>query len=297
MLGSARDLEAAPIWESPKLWTAAASSTTLQQIANSALTVTDDDPKVPVNYHELRIGPQRLLHRHGQYAFDQIRDLFAFGSWDAWDGHRHWIIDLFRSFYGEHEDAIGTFSILAARRPAFLRAQQDQTIVISQSPARIHFANRPKHRRNQTIMIGDIRVSTNGLRLAGSGDPSLGSGQLAMTVVPRQVTSTRFQLSASFEEFWWCLADPSDHCELLRQGRLPAWSERIYTGRTGRVRTSPFLNLVRIGRDLTYTLLAVELDPASAEVMSLRWVRSPLAVAMLQASPVEHHALSVALRK
>ena len=286
-----------PIWKAPELWASAASSNTLRKKENLALSVVDGDPRISVNFHDLRLGPQRLLHGHGEYAFDQIRDLFDFGSWDAWDHQRQWVINLFRAFYGEHEDAIGTFSILAVRRPAAFRVQQDPTIVIAQSTGRIHFTRQPRLRRNHSIRIGDIRVSTEGLRFAGADNPTLRSGHMAMTVVPRQVRSSQFNFMARFEEFWWCLADPVDHRELLQQGRLPAWGERIYEGQAGRIRTSPLLNLVRISRDLTYTLLTIELDPASAEVMSIRWVRSPLAVAMLQASPVEHHAVKSALGK
>jgi hypothetical protein len=285
------------VWDHPDWWAYASTSSSLISVTDSAVEITQDDPHLQVNVHDFRLGPQRFLHDHGQYAFDQIRDLFDFGSWDAWDYQRTWLINLFKEFYGESESAIGTFSILAARRPAFLRSQQDSSIIVSQKPSKIHFPKLAKSLGRGRLRVGDTLVCMEKLRMAGLDRPRLRDRRLAMSTVPRRVESTRLKLSLGYQEFWWCLADPEDHMQLLHQGRLPAWSERVYLGKAGRIRTSPMLNLVRIGRDLSYTILAVELDPASAEVICLRWARYPMSVALLQGSPVEHRAVRSALRK
>ncbi len=57
------------------------------------------------------------------------------------------------------------------------------------------------------------------------------------------------------------------------------------------------LNLVKISRDLLWhQFLVVEIDPNSGFILSLRWIRAPLSVALLS-SPSEHHGVHQALSR
>lgn len=284
-----------PIWEDALAWTKASAAGCLVQTENPAVQLAAGESRPPFNFHLLRFGPQRTLHTHGESVFDQIRSECDFSEWDCWDDQKRWLMELFRTFYPEDEDAIGTFSVLAARRPSAFREWQDPTITITQGVARPHYLMPVSKLGKRPLMLGDRALSTQGLRLAGASESSFRKASVAMTVVPRRVRSTRFGIDARYDEYWVCLAERTDHHQLLRDGRLPVAGENHYKWAEGRLRFTPLLNLVSISRTLMYTILTAELHPVSAEVLSLRWARYPLAVAMLQASPVEHFAVQQAL--
>lgn len=282
------------VWEHGELFTAAAARGQLITVQQPALQTRLDDPRFRLNLHDLRLGPQRLLRNHGLYLFDQIRRELDFGEWDYWDCQREWLCDVFRTVFPADEEAIGTFSFLSARRPAMFREQQDATIRVVQAPARSHFLRRAADLARRPLRIGDLQLPTKGLRMASDGERARRTNRVAMTVVPRQVISTKHGFSHHYEEFWYCLADREQQ-DLLTAGRIPAVAGSAYRPLAVRVRTSPMLNLVRITRNLKYNILMIEIQPETGEILTLRWARLPLAAALLNSSPVEHQSVQHAL--
>lgn len=284
-----------PIWRDRELFTRAGASVRIAVQEHTAVRLGADEAAPPFNFCAARLGSQRNLHDIGQVVFDQIRADCDFGSWDCWDDQRVWFVELIRQFFPEHEESIGVCSVLAARRPAWCRTQQDPTIAISQGVARPHFLHSVRKIPGRRLTLGDKQLPMRGLRLAGMSEHVFRKAKLTMTVVPRRVVSSRFQIDSRYEEFWVTLANPADHREALQQGKLPVAGESFYQWGHGRIRCSPLVNLIGISRSLMYSVLAIELHPVSAEVLSLRWSRYPLSVAMVQASPVEHYAIQQAL--
>ena len=287
--------ERQPIWEDHGSFMRASVANRVVTTEHEAVNLTAEEYRPPSNFHHMRFGPQTHLHGLGLSVFDQVRRDCDFGSWDCWDDQRTWLMNLFRMFFPEDEESIGACSVLSARRPAWCRTSQDPTITITQGLARPHFVRSVSKLDKHPLALGDRLIPTEGLRLAGMSEHAFRKAKVAMTVVPRRARSTRFGIDSRYDEYWVCLANPADHQELLRSGCLPIAGERYYQWGEGRLRYSPLVNLVSISRHLIYSVLAVELHPVSAEVLSLRWTRYPLAVAMLQASPIQHYAIQQAL--
>ncbi len=287
--------ELQPIWRDGALFARASVADRIVCREHLSVQLAVGESRPPFNFHQLWLGQQKHLHQMGLRVFDQVRADCDFGAWDCWDEQRGWLSNLFREFFPENEEAIGVCSVLASRRPAWCRTQQDPTISITQGVARPYYLRGVSQLGKAALTLGDRRIPTVGMRMAGMSERSFRKSKITMTVVPRRAKSTRHGLNSSYDEYWICLADPVDHADLLRQGRLPVAGEAFYHWGEGRIRVSPIVNLIAISRTLMYSVLAVELHPVSAEVLSIRWTRYPLSVAMLQASPIQHYAIQQAL--
>jgi hypothetical protein len=279
------------LWMMPRLWEEQAARGQLTTIEREAVALEPQE-RLRNNFYRLMLAPQALLHQRGRYVFELIRREFQFGEFDFWDCQRGWLRQLFRKVFPARGECLGTVSILAARRPAAFREQQDASIQISQAAGRTSFSGAGI--MPQRFAIGDLRFSASGLRWAlPSAEPS-GKIGLAATVIPRQLRSTRFNLERTYEEFWYCLAQP-EYQAILDQGRLPGVDPADYTYPAIRLRPTILLNLVRFTRSMWQTVVVVEIHPWSGEVLSLRWSRNLISAATLSMSPVEHMALCQAL--
>ena len=289
------DQERGPVWEHPEWLENAATRDKLISSQNTALKTEFGDPRVRVNFHDFRLGPQKLLRNHGRHVFEQVRSEFDLGTYDYWDCHRKWLTAMFRAVFPKDEEWIGTFAVLSARRPAMFREQQVADVRVTQDVAIPHFMGKFADQKEPFIKLGDIRVPTKGLRLAYDSITGRRTAELATIRVPRRVQASSFGIDERYDEFWMCLANRGEE-NYLREGKIPAVATNAYQPGHVRVRTCPLLTLVRLTRSMSYCFLVVEVHPESGEILSIRWCRMPFSVAMLNASPVEHDAVRAALQ-
>ena len=277
-----------PVWQQPALWTKAAAAGRILPAEDEAVRITAADRRLSVNCHQLLLGPQKLLAGRGRYVFDRVRSEFDFGAWDFWEKQRDWLLNTFRTVYPADEGAIGTLTFFSARRPSGVRHQQDPGVRVTQGAGRVHYMRREANLFRAPLPVGDLRLATRGLRFACASETARRRSRVAMMVVPRRVLSDRFGMAGSYQEFWYCLAEPGVDDQRLKRGEIPAHPAVQSRDGAAGIRYGPMLNLVRISRRLLFTWLAVEIHPESAEVISLRWGRMPLSVALLNSSPVVH---------
>lgn len=282
-----------PVWVMPELWERAATRDTLSSTCNYAVKLDNAESGLRKNYHKLFLGSQRLLHPLGGYVFDMVKQEFGFGEFDEWDRQKSWVEELFRRVFPENEQAIGTFSIATARRPAAFRAAQDPSLTITQARGRTHFLRRAERRGR--LQIGDIVLPVSGLKLATAPGLANSTLSLAETVIPRNLSARRYSIDRFYEEFWYCSGE-RDHAALLSEGKLPAIAAAAYDRLAVRLRTTILMNLARVSRSMSHCVVVLEVDPVSGEILSIRWARNPLSAALLCSSPVEHLATCEALK-
>lgn len=287
-----------PDWVRGVFWTRVAATEEVAQSEQAALAVGADDPPLNVNYHALRLGPQSLLHAEGASAFEQIGTEFGLGSSADWTAQEEWVDAVFRAFFPPLCPFPGWWSLLSIRRPAQFRKEQDPSVRIDQFPARTYPLRRAAElERGGALTLGDLQIPMAGVRMGVHPDVDRKDVRLVMTVVPRLVQAPRLALRAHYDEAWLCLADPVADAGRLARGQVPAVPRSAYSAPAVRVRQTRLLNLVRVGGDLWSTTLAIELEPRSAEVLSIRRVRMPVAAALMCSSPVERVGMDGAGRK
>lgn len=292
-----------PVWEQPKLWEQAASVESLLVEENNALQLKPSDPIVKTNCHALHLGPQRLLHAKAADFFHEIRTLCEFDEWCYWDNQQDWLDLKFRTFFPEKSEEVGWVSVLMARRPAQFREQQDPTIKVTQEKrARPWPVRAAKYLECAPLELSLdstlFSIPTKGLLFACESDRVLRKGQVFATRVLRKIHSTRFGIVKNYEEVWVCVAQAGEDEDRLERGHIPAVPESLYRDRAIQVRTTPILNQVKIDiRAMSYTVDAIEIDPRSGRILSMRRNQTPLKAALLLSSPVEHIAVCEALRR
>jgi hypothetical protein len=285
-----------PIWEHPHLLTRIAAKESLLYSEHVALELNEGDPRPNSNFHDLWLGPSSVLREHGTYVFDRVRSECGLGSYDFWGNQREWLRAAFHAFYGR-EDALAILSITSIRRPATLRQRDDPTLRIRQDPTRFHLFRALRSLEKAPLQIGDFQLPAQGLLLASHPDAPKRRAELAQVVVPRLVQSSRHSIIRSYQEFWYAVAQRGDDDIWLRQGRIPALGARPYQKNLVSLRTTIMVSLARVSPKLTHSLFVIEIHPETGEVLSLRWIRTPLAVALATAAPAEHLAICEILRE
>jgi hypothetical protein len=287
-----------PGWAGGPFWTRVAGTDEVVGSEQAALTVGPDEPPLRVNYHALHLGQQCQLHEAGASASEVIGTEFGLKSSAVWTPQQEWMDAVFRAFFPPLCPFPGWWSVLSARRPAQFRQEQDSGVRIDQFPARAYPLRRAAVlERKGPLNFGDLRIPVAGLRLGVHPDAEPKKTRLVMTVVPRLVEAPRLGLRAHYDEAWLCLADPVADAGRLAAGQVPAIPPSAYSGSAVRVRETRLLNLVRVGGDRWSTTLAIELEPASAEVLSIRRIRMPVAAALMGSSPVERVGLEAAAKE
>jgi hypothetical protein len=289
-----------PVWEQRDLWRRAAARYPPVRVENEAVRLgpLDDPIGRNYNYHALALGGREGLQQAHAWFFGAVKRTCDFDWTGAWAFQEHWLEELFQRVFADA--VVGWVSLLGARRPAQFREQQDPTIRVDQHDDKIRIASARPARyldRFHLLEVGRLVMPTRGLVFAAQDPRVRTDGQVFATYVPRHVRSSRFAISNRYEEVWLCLARPEDRFR-LRRGQIPAVQAARYEGRAIRVRTAPILNLVTVSPDrMSYTVVAVEINPDCGDVLSIRWNDMALAAGILCSSPVEHVGLCEAFRK
>jgi len=287
------------VWEHAELLERVAAKEKLFSIEHEAVHLRETDPKPNSNFHELCFGSFALLRERADYAYHKICRECDLGGYDFWSQQREWVRAMFRAFFGRN-DGLGWFSILTARRPATLRVIDDPTLVHAQGTAQFQARRRYENLEKRPLEIGGIQVPMRGLRWASHPDAPRRRARLTQVTVPRHVSSNRFSVeNGYYEEQWYTLAQPGDDDVWLRKGRIPALGPRPYLKELVAVRTTIMLAFIEVSLSSSpwQSVFVVEIHPESGEVLSLRWDRSPLAIALLNDAPVDHQAICELLRK
>ena len=285
-----------PVWQQPALWTKAAAAGRILPAEDEAVRITAADRRLSVNCHQLLLGPQKLLAGRGRYtvrpgaervrfrrlgflgeaaglAAQHVQDGLPGGRGGDWHPH-----------------------VLFGARPSGVRHQQRPGVRVTQGAGRVHYMRREANLFRAPLPVGDLRLATRGLRFACASETARRRSRVAMMVVPRRVLSGPLRngrLVPGVLVLPGRAGGGRPAPEARRNPRPPGGS---IPGRRGGDSLRPMLNLVRISRRLLFTWLAVEIHPESAEVISLRWGRMPLSVALLNSSPVVHAGVCRAFR-
>ncbi len=289
------------VWQERNLWLQASTSERLLTAESNALTLGAEDPVVGVNYHDLRLGQQKLLHGEGDFTFAKVQSIFGFSRLDFWDHQRAFLLNAFRKFYPEDEEAVGWPSLTAARRPATRRSLDDPDVLVEEFEANSYeLCKEPELEliRQLPLAIG-LYLPTKGLRFACKEDSESARRQSSVfqTVVRRRVQSPSFGVDHWYHESWLCLGRKGEDENRLRLGQIPAMPEPYYEKQAVRVRTTPILTLCKVSRSMEYSMVAIEINPASGETLSIRSCSMPLAAALLSGSKVEQEGIRKAFRK
>ncbi len=144
---------------------------------------------------------------------------------------------------------------------------------------------------------GSFRLPVCDLSFARGSEGADSTHDFARLRITRKVTARQFDVMAPFyEEMWLCRARKEYDDERLLRGEIPAIDRACYQDAV-RLRMTPILNLISVDARLNCRLLAIELDPASGGILSIRFSSMPLRVVLVNAAPVEHIAICQALRK
>ncbi len=320
-----------PVWEPEQrdLWAAAANRDELIIIANDAIRLDPRDPHIDANCNQHLLGlggPAALQQSHARF-FGAARRIGGFGwSSSFWTTKKNekWLEELFHRVFAGAK--VGWVSLLGVRRPAQLFGQHDPTMSVEQKTEdiRISSVRQAKYLDSHPLLeIGPFVIPTRGLLFATSEQGMRTDGEIFATYVPRHVWSTRSTISEWYTEVWLCQARREDK-QRLQRGQVPAVPTSKYEDRAVRVRTTHLLNLVTVDPDapgdggllpvraegrrrrlppsfrpnkMSYTIVAVEINPDGGDILSVRRINMSLDAAMVSSSPVEHLALCEAFRK
>jgi hypothetical protein len=322
----------APVWEHPDVFRQACETdSALYPVENDAISALTDADRVTLNshrnHHILWMGSQNRLRDFAAEAFASAKSALRLGA--DWNGtQRTGFINLFRSFFPRDEQSLGVFSIVSARRPARFRNLDDNGIVVeSVGTPEVRWPSRERlDCHDATIRLGRginglFKLPVSELRFGRGSDGGDAEHRFATLKETRAVWAQRFRVPPYYDEMWVCRARQGYDDKVLLRREIPA-VDSAQCG-TERLRLTPILNLARIEdvsmrqiggrltrkssvlRDLKRpvdyrlkcTLLAVEINPFSGEIFSVRFSFMPLAVVLVNAAPVEHVAICQALRK
>ncbi len=278
------------------LWTRISGCGRLLDAENEAVKVLDGDPRIPVNYHSIRLGSHALLHSKGKKLLGEVKRDFGFGHWDFWGINSKWLANELRQRYSKTGEEVGWITKTPVRRPPSLRHLQDTDLHMEQEKARIYFlCTEPEMVHRHSI----LPFPTRGLRFAckESSEAQRRKQSLVMLVVPRRVCHARFGVDYRYKETWFCLGRQGEDDSRLVRGEIPAAPDEAYQGDAFRIRTNPIVNLTRVSRGLWVDNCGIELDPLSGEVLSIRLFRMPLKEALLSGAPVEYQGMHDASSK
>ena len=244
------------------------------------------------NHFFMRAGHPRVLSECWMDVFIEVGKVFRFTNEHDWGRQRLGFESLFRGFFESTADRsqCGWVSLITMQRPQHLRSVEDSRIRIE----------------NRSVTLGRSFGLHDCVMMAGMHEPvpvefAFRTGRRSSKIKLRRVEIHRALHAPSFLdrdrrliEWRFVPSVDGEDEDILRSGRVPANVISPLNREIG-LGTNGYLNLVKVALSSNGTGLVMnstlELSPESGRVVSMRAFETPVEVALLSISAVEHITL------